>query len=54
MRSRRVLIPAFVLALATVLAAQPAAKGGIKSIQPDALKEWLTYIASDDLQGRQI
>ena len=29
-------------------------KGGLNSIQPDALKEWLTYIASDELQGRQI
>ena len=54
MRSRRFLIPTLVLAVATVLTAQPATKGGINSIQPDALKEWLGYIASDDLQGRQI
>ena len=54
MRSRRYLIPTLVLTVATVLAAQPATKGGINSIQPDALKEWLGYIASDDLQGRQI
>jgi hypothetical protein len=36
-------------------AAPPAAapvKGGINSIQQDALKEWLTYISSDELQGR--
>jgi hypothetical protein len=26
--------------------------GGITSIQQDALKEWLTYISSDELQGR--
>jgi Peptidase family M28 len=32
--------------------AQPAAKGGITSIQQEPLKEWLTYIASDELQGR--
>jgi len=54
MRSRRYLIPTLVLTVATVLAAQPATKGGINSIQPDELKEWLGYIASDDLQGRQI
>ena len=29
-----------------------ASKGGINSIQPEPLKEWLTYIASDELQGR--
>jgi hypothetical protein len=33
-------------------AAQTPAKGGISSIQQDALKEWLTYISSDELQGR--
>ena len=32
--------------------AQKAAKGGITSIQQEPLKEWLTYIASDELQGR--
>ena len=36
------------------LGAQPASKGGINSIQPEPLKEWLGYIASDELQGRQI
>ena len=36
------------------LGAQPASKGGINSIQPEPLKEWLSYIASDELQGRQI
>ena len=41
-----------VAALASGLSAQSASKAGIHSIQPDALKEWLTYIASDELQGR--
>ena len=36
----------------TAPAAQQAAKGGINSIQQEPLKEWLTYIASDELQGR--
>jgi len=55
MRFRRTfLVPSLVLALVTTLGAQPATKGGINSIQPDALKEWLSYIASDELQGRQI
>jgi peptidase M28-like protein len=29
-----------------------ADKGGIASIQPEPLKEWLTYLSSDDLEGR--
>jgi hypothetical protein len=41
------------LSLLTVApSAQQAAKGGINSIQQEPLKEWLTYIASDELQGR--
>ena len=32
--------------------AQQSTKGGITSIQEEPLKEWLTYIASDELQGR--
>ena len=55
MRSRRsVLVPSLILAIAAVVGAQPASQGGINSIQPDALKEWLSYVASDELQGRQI
>ena len=54
MRFRRFLVPCFVFTLAVALGAQPASKGGINSIQPEPLKEWLGYIASDELQGRQI
>ena len=54
MRLRRFLVPCFVFTLAVALGAQPASKGGINSIQPEPLKEWLGYIASDELQGRQI
>jgi Peptidase family M28 len=54
LRSRRFLVPALLLTLTVALAAQPSSTGGLNSIQPDALKEWLTYIASDDLQGRQV
>ena len=43
-----------VLLLITAPAAQPAPKGGINSIQQNDLKEWLTYIASDELQGRAL
>ena len=45
------------LALAFVLAIPPllaAARGGAGSIKSDDLKEWLSYIASDDLQGRAV
>lgn len=36
--------------------AQPAAvkSGGAASITPDELREWLSYIASDQLQGRRV
>ncbi|HET7216538.1 MAG TPA: M28 family peptidase [Vicinamibacterales bacterium] len=54
MRFRRFLLPSLLFSLLVVSpsAQSAAAKGGISSIQPDALKEWLTYIASDELQGR--
>src|SRR5437868_4655463 len=32
----------------------PRASGGVGSIQAADLKAWLTYIASDDLQGRSV
>jgi hypothetical protein len=34
--------------------AASAAPAGAASITPDELKEWLSYIASDQLQGRQV
>jgi hypothetical protein len=37
-----------------VLAAQPSDRRRTDAIEPGALKEWLTYIASDELQGRQV
>ena len=58
------LVGAFVVAAATaVAAASPppwleaappsyAATGGIGAIKSQDLKEWLTYVASDELQGR--
>jgi len=53
MRPRRFLASAvFVLLLTPVLGAQKS--GGLNSIEPGELKEWLSYIASDELQGRQI
>ena len=54
MRARRLFVPALLVTLTVTLGAQSSSKGGVDSIQPDALKEWLTYIASDDLQGRQV
>jgi Peptidase family M28 len=54
MRSRRVSLTALVLALSITVQAQPGSTGGINSIQSEPLKEWLTYIASDALQGRRV
>jgi hypothetical protein len=56
--------PLFILAVSFLLVAgshpnapsaqqaAPASRGGINAIQTEPLKEWLTYIASDELQGR--
>jgi hypothetical protein len=55
MRLRRPLVSALLIALLTITAgAQSGAKGGLGSIQPAPLKEWLTYISSDELQGRAL
>src|SRR5918994_7524326 len=54
MRVRRVLVPAVFLALLTAgTAAQQRAGRGADAITETDLKEWLTYIASDELQGRR-
>ncbi len=53
MRSRRFLLSSLLVsALAVALTAQSANKGGIGSIQEGPLREWLTYLSSDQLQGR--
>ena len=49
---RLVCATALVVVVGNGLGAQSAPKGGINSIQEPALKEWLTYISSDELQGR--
>jgi peptidase M28-like protein len=56
MRARRFLVSSvLVAALAAGLGAQSApSHAGGSSITPGDLKEWLGYIASDDLEGRQI
>ena len=53
MLHRRYLIPALFIAIVApgVMAEQPS-RGGVNSITEANLKEWLTYIASDELQGR--
>jgi hypothetical protein len=55
-RARRLLVTACLVAvLAGGLAAQKApAHGGLSSINPADLNEWLSYIASDQLEGRLI
>src|SRR4029453_1058772 len=54
MRFRRFLSLFLILCfMAAGLGAQKPT-GGPKSIEPSELQEWLSYIASDELQGRQI
>jgi hypothetical protein len=50
-RRRALVVFAFVLGLAV---APLVAAGGLASIAPADLRGWLTYIASDELRGRQI
>jgi hypothetical protein len=54
MRTRVCVIPLLLLLLTAAPGAQPARNGGAASIQPEPLKQWLSYIASDELQGRQL
>ena len=55
-RFRQPILAALILSLISVSPhaqpSSPATKGGINSIEPASLKEWLTYIASDELEGR--
>jgi Peptidase family M28 len=52
MRARRFLVPTLVLiTLVAGLGAQ-SARGGVNSIQVGPLMEWLTFLSSDELQGR--
>jgi hypothetical protein len=48
------LIPAAAVPQAAQSAAQSKGTGGAASITPQELKDWLSYIASDELQGRQV
>jgi hypothetical protein len=54
MRSPRFLLPiGLIVTLAVALTAQSVTRsGGIGSIQEGPLREWLTYLSSDQLQGR--
>ena len=55
MRFRRLSALCGALVLALSLQARGAAEGkGAASITPAELKDWLSYIASDELQGRQV
>jgi hypothetical protein len=55
-RFKQPILAALILSLISVSPhaqpSSPATKGGINSIEPASLKEWLTYIASDELEGR--
>ena len=46
--------PAAAAPQATRAVSQKATAGGAGSITPDELKDWLSYIASDELEGRQV
>jgi hypothetical protein len=54
MRPRRLLVPVFLIALlaAGAGAQQAPTASGLESITEADLKQWLTYLASDELQGR--
>jgi hypothetical protein len=52
MSARRVLVAAFIVALASASPALRSASGGHEAITVENLREWLGYIASDELEGR--
>ena len=49
-----VVVPAFAAPQASHAVAADTRTGGAGSITPQELKDWLSYIASDELEGRQI
>ena len=51
---RLILVAAGSAVLTVGLSAQSSSRTGMSSIEPEALKDWLTYIASDELQGREV
>lgn len=52
MRVRRLVVFFAVLVLAPALGAQGPSRGGVASITETDLRTWLSYLASDELQGR--
>ena len=55
MQARRFLSVFFIVSILVAgLSAQKPAHGGPASIEPAEFQEWLSYVASDELQGRQI
>lgn len=56
MNAARVMLLAAAAAIfsSNLTAQRPATPAGAASIETGALKEWLTYIASDELQGREV
>ena len=51
---RTAVLTAAAAALLTILPVQAASKGSAQPLDVHDLREWLTYIASDDLQGRAV
>jgi hypothetical protein len=51
---RKALLPLVAAAFLAVVSTQAASSGGTASFDARDLKEWLSYIASDDLQGRAV
>jgi Peptidase family M28 len=54
LRRTTVLAVAPLLLTVALTAQNGGTRGGLSSIQPAPLKEWLSYIASDELQGREV
>ena len=51
---RKALLPLVAAAILAVVSTHAASSGGTASFDVRDLKEWLSYIASDDLQGRAV
>jgi hypothetical protein len=51
---RMAVVMVAVASLLTIVPARAASRGGAQPVDARDLREWLTYIASDDLQGRAV
>src|SRR5262245_65511408 len=53
MKNRKLVVVSVAIVMAIAGLQGQARKGGSAEINPTALRQWLTYLSSDDLEGRE-